>query len=795
MSKLSPNALSRTSVTALASALFIAATAPAVAQTNTDDMAEDNDGDVIIVTAQKFEQKSTDVPITISAISSEQMDRLGVSDLDELSNYVPGLNIQEQSANNPGIVIRGITSDSGSSQQAARVTLYYNGVDISRSRGSYQAIYDIDRVEVVKGPQATLFGTASAVGAISIISARPKPGFSGELTAGLGNYDSRIVSGHINLGNDVIAGRIAGEWKKRDGYITNLSDRQDDLYAQDQFGLRGSLRFTPSDALTIDLIGTYDQQRNSGTPFISGNFPTSAGPANRFGPANLSGAPAGISAAVLGSDDLGLHREVYDANLTASYDFDDGWNFTTVNGYRKFDSQEVFDADGSAAWYLEFTEDSQGWQISHESRFAYQDDNVRASFGWNYFHEDNFQRVPFSSEEGTFLQCTAGLVPGIPCVAANGVATGELATGALTGGAVSALPYSSEFTNLGVNDSYSVFGDVRWTATPNLELTAGVRGLIEKRKSGYSATVPVPVLPTLLPDALRDQLYGALPSLRSSLIPGQTDTGGATLWSEDSFTAILPRINALYRLSDDVNVYATISKGRRSPTVNQTATSSSLIPEEIVWNYEGGIKGSAGIFSGSLGVYYQKYSDFQVSRVISDANDPSGQPVGSTVTESAGSASNLGVEAELQVRPTEWLTMFGNVGWIDGGIDDKPENGIYAGNRFRLQPEWQAAAGFTVNAQLGNGMRLFLTPSVTYRSRIFFETTNRPDIAQGPVTLVNAKGGVSFAEDRFELAVFARNLTNKDYLLDAGNTGGAFGYPTFIPAEPRFYGIQASAKF
>ncbi len=776
MTKLSSNALSRPSLIALASALLVVSAAPALAQTATDDIADDSDGDVIIVTAQKFEQKSTDVPITISAVSNEQMNRLGVSDLDELSNYVPGLNIQEQSANNPGIVIRGITSDSGSSQQAARVTLYYNGIDISRSRGSYQAIYDIDRVEVVKGPQATLFGTASAVGAISIISARPEPGFSGQLTAGLGNYDSRLVSGHINVGNDVIAARIAGEWKQRDGYIANLSDRQDDLYAQDQFGLRGSLRFTPSDALTIDLIGTYDQQRNSGTPFISGNFATAAGPANIFGPANLSGAPAGISASVLGSDDLGLRREVYDGNLTVSYDFADGWNFTTVNGYRKFDSQEVFDADGSAAWYLEFTEDSQGWQVSHESRFAYQDDNVRASFGWNYFHEDNSQNIPFSSEEGIFLQCSANLIPGMGCIAADGSVSAAGATALLTQGLATVLPYNSVFENLGVNDSYSVFGDVRWTVSPKLELTAGVRGLIEKRKSGYYSVAPNSVI------------TGA------PLIPGQTTTNG-TLWSEDSFTAVLPRLNALYRLSDDVNIYATISKGRRSPTVNQTATSTSLIPEEIVWNYEGGIKGSSGIFSGSLGVYYQKYSDFQVSRVISDANDPSGQPIGSTVTESAGSASNLGVEAELQVKPTNWLTMFGNVGWIDGGIDDKAENGIYAGNRFRLQPEWQAAAGFTVNAPLGNGMRLFMTPSVTYRSRIFFETTNNPDIAQGPVTLVNVKGGVSFAEDRFELAVFARNLTNKDYLLDAGNTGGAFGYPTFIPAEPRFYGIQASAKF
>jgi outer membrane receptor protein involved in Fe transport len=99
-----------------------------------------DDLQVIVVTAQKREENIRDVPITISATSGERMRELGVSDLDELAFYVPGLNVQEQSANNPGIVIRGITSDSGSAQQAARVTLYYNGVDISRSRGSYQDI-------------------------------------------------------------------------------------------------------------------------------------------------------------------------------------------------------------------------------------------------------------------------------------------------------------------------------------------------------------------------------------------------------------------------------------------------------------------------------------------------------------------------------------------------------------------------------------------------------------------------------------------------------------------------------
>ena len=107
----------------------------------------------------------------------------------------------------------------------------------------------------------------------------------------------------------------------------------------------------------------------------------------------------------------------------------------------------------------------------------------------------------------------------------------------------------------------------------------------------------------------------------------------------------------------------------------------------------------------------------------------------------------------------------------------------------------QAAAGFTIDYPVNDSTRFFATPSVTYRSRIFFETPNNILTSQKGVTLVNLRAGISFADERFEIAGFARNLTNKNYLLDAGNTGGAFGIPTFIPAEPRFYGVQASVKF
>jgi len=397
--------------------------------------------------------------------------------------------------------------------------------------------------------------------------------------------------------------------------------------------------------------------------------------------------------------------------------------------------------------------------------------------------------VPFSTEEGTFLQCLttlfgAPLIPGIPCVAPDGSVPAAAVTGLATMGAAQAIPYSSVFENQGRNEAYSVFADVTWLATDSLELTAGARFLQEYRQSGFFASVP----------------NGALSG--APLIPGQIDTNGQTFEANDSFQAVLPRFNALYRISDDVNVFGTVSQGRRSPVVQLNAArdgAGNVIPnlntiaEETVWNYEGGIKVATGVVTGSLGVYYQVYNDFQVSIAQTDAQ---GNPTGAFETASAGSAKNLGVEGELALNLTDWFQVFGNFGYIDGGIDeDGAFSPAFSGARFRLQPEFQASGGFTLDYEFGNGMRFFATPSVTHRSRIFFEVPNSDLISQEAVTLVNARAGLSFADERFEIAGFIRNAFDEEYLLDAGNTGGAFTIPTFIPAEPQFYGLQLTARF
>ncbi|MGE7205538.1 TonB-dependent receptor [Sphingomonas sp. NPDC019816] len=790
-------------------AIVQSAQAQAMIQPQAEGSYADDSADVI-VTAQKREQRIEDVPLTVSAVTGARMANLGVNSLAEVAQYIPGLQIQEQSANNPGFVIRGITSDSGSAQQGARVTLYYNGIDISRTRGAYQDLYDIERIEVAKGPQATLFGTAAAVGAISIISARPQPGTDAGILATYGNFNRTQVSGYLNAGNETLAGRLAFAYKYRDGYVRNIAGDanvpnqnqgridQDDLNGQDQRGVRGSLRWRPNGSVTADLILTYDGQRNPGTAFKSRAFAPTGGQTGDFGYAELSGSP--FSAEILGARKLGLHRDVYDANLTVAVDIAPGITFTTVNGYRRFDSREVFDADGGPAWYLEFGEDAKGDQWSHESRFAFDGTKYRASFGWNAFFENGQQRVPFSTEEGTYLACSvtpdfaavrqllnaAGIPTGTACVAANGTIPATRATAILSRGALASLPYSASFANYGNNDTYSVFGDATWIPTPALELTAGARVLIEDRQSGYSSVMPDSRL-----------LAGA--GIFTSLL-GAANTKGQKFEAQRSYAAFLPRFNALYRVSDAVNLYATVSKGRRSPVVQlegrrivplSVANSGAIprlqiVPEENVWNYEGGIKGRVGPFTGAASVFYQRYKGFQVS-VIEN---------GATVTRSAGSANNLGVELEGNLAVHRWLSLFATFAYIDGGIGDDPANGVFAGNRFRLQPDTTASGGATLRVPVGSAATFYATPSVTYRSKVFFELPNRDAISQGGYTLVNLRAGMEFGnQGRFHIGGFARNLTNARYLIDAGNTGGSFGAPTYIAGEPRFYGVELGARF
>ena len=210
----------------------------------------------------------------------------------------------------------------------------------------------------------------------------------------------------------------------------------------------------------------------------------------------------------------------------------------------------------------------------------------------------------------------------------------------------------------------------------------------------------------------------------------------------------------------------------------------TLVAEEKIWNYEGGVKATFGGFSGSIGAFYQDYSNFQTSFFNQQ---------GQTVPVNAGNAGNFGVEVEGALRIGNNVRLFANYAYIDAKIESP--NPAFQDNRFRLQSKHKAAAGIDVTLPVGDSAELFFFPTVTYSSKQFFEIPNSERLSEDGYVLINARAGVRFDEGRYEITAFARNLANEDYLIDAGNTGGAFGTATFIAGEPRLYGVQVAAKF
>lgn len=778
----------RTSLFAVLPALI---TVPALAQERPSFLEE------IVVTAQKREQAVLDVPITLTAYSGDFLDSIGVEEFERLSYYVPGLIVQEQSPNNPGFVIRGITSDSGSAQIAPRVSIFQDGVDISRSRGSIVELYDLERVEVLKGPQATLFGTAAAIGAISLISARPTEDFQASASVGMGNFSERRTRGFVSgpvAGSDRVRARLSWLYRERDGFIENIDGapqsqnpnpdgQAPNLNGKDTFALRAYLTADLTEQLALDLIWNYQRDQPPGTAFKSGRFAPTGGDVSPFSFAELGPFGSRRNDALGGK--LGLDRTVTSFTGRLTWDLNEAWQLTSISNYREFDSLEVFDADGTAALWLEFAEDAKGDQWSQEIRFNYDaGGDVTGFFGMTYFAEDGRQRVPFITDEGVFAACL-GFVPGVPCFNPDGSVNSILPVQVL---------HVDEFTNTGETSALSAYADASWQFHPRWRATVGGRYVRERKRSGFtSAGTPSLIAP------------GNQPLL--SLF-GLGNTGGVLVESErETFSDFSPRFVLDFLASEDLRLFASVSKGRRSEVINtggipgpvpSTVAIVDILPAEEIWSYEIGLK--AELFDRRLqfdaGVFHQDYENFQTS-VFDDA--------GQLVSVNAGTATNRGVEAALRAIITPNLDMFANVGYIDAKFDDTDKNGnpaLFAGNRFRLQPEWSTAAGVRWNQPLAGAMEVFGSLTWSYRSSVFFEEDNAPvagvDISEDAVHLVDVRLGLTGGagqQGTWTVTGYASNLLDKNYLIDAGNTGAAFGTPTLIAGAPRFYGVELKFEF
>ena len=327
-----------------------------------------------------------------------------------------------------------------------------------------------------------------------------------------------------------------------------------------------------------------------------------------------------------------------------------------------------------------------------------------------------------------------------------------------------------------------LFADGTWSVNDRLDLTLGLRATREQVRAGYEA------LFFGAPSAL-GQLLPSFPTeiaFPNALFPPVPRTEAS-----DTFTSYVGRAVAQYRFSDDLNAYASVSRGRRPDVIQIDAGGAERVPAEIVWSYEVGVKGAAdeGRLVYDAAVFYYDYSNFQAQVV-----NPTPPPF--FVATNAGNARAKGAEFSLMRQIGQGLRAFANLGWIDAkfnAFDDAGNPQALAGNRFRLTPEYSGSVGLDWSIALAGDRSVYVRPSYSWKSQVYFEDDNQPGIEQGSYGLLGLRAGLRFGE-RWEIGAWVSNALGEDYLIDAGNTGALFGIPTYIPGAPRFYGLQFTGR-
>ncbi|MEQ9443538.1 MAG: TonB-dependent receptor [Cyclobacteriaceae bacterium] len=748
----------------------------------------------LVVTAQKRSQLAQDVPIALTTHDGNFLKETNIYEFDALSEYVPGLQVQVQSPNNPGFVIRGITSDDGDSRLEPRVSIFQDGVSISKSRGSVVELYDLERVEVLKGPQGTLFGRGAQIGAVHLIQQKPQRALDAELRLGYGNYHQQLLSGFVNIPvvADTFLVRVAGILNQRDGYIRNLSGGN--LNGKDIQAFRTSFRYLPTSRTMIDLIINYQRDTPPGTAFKSGVYAPAGGTTSPFTFADLER-----------GKDLFVDRTVWGTTLLVNHTLTNTLDLTSISAYRKFDAYESLDADGTVAPALWSSEKALGQQWSQEVRVTYQRPAGFSGFGGvNFFWEDGSQQLVLETDERSlytlFTPAIRGAIqssnlPDKETLLAN-VPEEPLLNPDGTPNLIPTIPDVPELfsilaglplnasntegqTNFGKNYAFELFADGTYPLNEQLNVTLGLRGTYE-HITGAIESQDAEKFGTLS-FVLRNPPNNLFPPTRGRVS------------HQETFISMVGRLALDYQLQPNWDLFASVSRGRRPNVIQVLGEDISVLNDEIVWSYELGSKflTRQDRLQWDANIFYYDYHDFQ-TQVASLSS------AGLVFeTRDVGNATAYGLETSLRGVISRALQLFGNYAYIDAAFNDTDADGneqALAGNTFRLTPRHSGSVGMNLTLPLSNGSTWFLRPTYSYKSHVFFEEENQPGLEQAGYGLLNARTGLQWWNQRAELALYVNNALDEDYLIDAGNTGEALGIPTFIAGPPRLFGVQLIAR-
>jgi iron complex outermembrane receptor protein len=751
----------------------------------------------IIVTAQRQEQSLQETPVSVAGFTGKMLADIGVANVGNLALQSPSLSVKTDfGAANPNIYIRGVGIGDFNANVTGAVGVYNDEVYLSAAAGQLMQFYDVEQVEVLRGPQGTLYGRNTTGGAVKIASRKPTEELTIDALAEYGRFDEK--RGQIGIGFGIVPGllkaRISGSMHKRDGYIRNTYDgsgpnplnapaRVADI---DSAAARIQFDFTPTDTSSFLFNFHYGESDTSGVRFNHrGLFDPEAFASGSIVLCVDTRLDKGECVDALGyaegdadPDTVSYNNPVreqlkaWGTNLQASIGIGD-YNFTSITAYENTKRESVFDGEESPLNLLDAFHNPRYKQFSQEIRLSSPvDKKLRWTVGGFYFEEDlDFTGTfdVFREVRDDIAAAAAALNLGPPLVLGFNP-TGGPDLAAQLGNPIFAFPTLSSLYEYDQKvESWALFGQVYYDLTEKLTATLGLRYSEEDRTFNYRSSLQEPFLPAegILLAETNDELEN----------------------NKTSFSDLSFRIALEYRANDDLFFYTSVSRGAKSGGFNGAfllaQAQTAPFEDEQVTAYELGMKSEwlDNRFRLNLTGFYYDYKDLQLFTLQSTAGVPQ------QILSNAPAAEIYGAELELLFRPTSNLQIGTGLSFLETEITESfigPSGADLKGNDLAYSPSFSINGNIEYVVPLNDDAELALQADTAFTKGSFTETNNISRLKSEDGFLVNTR--VAYRQGNWEFSLYGRNILDKRFIQYSADLSD-FGLDRVQYNEPATYGV------
>ncbi|WP_410209593.1 TonB-dependent receptor [Aquirhabdus sp.] len=720
--------------------------------------AKPNQLNSVVVTANRRKERVQKVPSAVSVISGKDLIDSGVGKTaGEIIQSIPNASAATSGGHTrPRWWIRGVGTGTQGLDSPSPVAIYQDDVYLNNAAATGFPLFDQDRVEVLRGPQGTLWGKNTTGGAVNFLSKRPSFDNSGYAKLDYGSFNDKTIQAAYggSVIDDTLASRVSFYRESRDGTDRNGYSGQKEGGFTDTAGRFQFLAHVTDNTEALLNLHFRDYTINGTTATVIGT--------GKNGAYWSTGIPAPYIPST-GSDDVNanvdatntIHQEGASLNIKSQFE---RLELTSITAFEKYSNESITDGDNTPVELSRGHTDASTHQFTQEFRLASpKSDQLSWVLGTHYF------------SEGIDSDTAAATLP-VAAKPSN-----------------RATAYNDVVFNQ-VTDSYAVFGSTTFKFNEQFWLTGGLRWSTEKKSidlNRWTNPAAVPAQFSNQPD------WWLLSSVSSPLVINATQDA-TNRWSDWTYD-----LTPEYHFSDTARVYAKVATGFRGGGYNSAPTSQAgvnvLSPEHLL-SYELGFKSELldGRVNLNANVFTYDYKDMQINAVI-----PS--PTGAlSQLRNAARGKAKGAELEVEALPIQNWHLKANLGWLDTRFKDfKDASGDYSGNKFVRSPEWTSSLSSEYDIPLGNGSKIKLAGDARYQSKFYFYANNQtdPNLAQNAYVLGNARISFIPANNKFTLTAYVNNITDKQYKQHTlPGTSGATG-STVWWGDPRTFGVSATTKF